>query len=180
MKISVNSWHYRLFRLLFSAKTWRPKTICSYFWTIVLGVPMMLFLHLFGMVITVCCVWNLWISGASIRNVKLFEGDWDFEWDSPIFGRMRFYFLVLNIAYFLIWFIPQGYDNSIAITVYLLFLILICIIAAIFICMGIVDENRKTEKEYLGKCMGFWDITTEYLRAKKQKICPTIVYKEDN
>jgi hypothetical protein len=40
-----------------------------------------------------------------------------------------------------------------------------------------VTKPRKTRKQKIRKCPGFWEIVEEWLIAKKRKICPIITFQ---
>jgi len=158
IKVNTNSWHYRL---LDFAGINQPRTLCTYFWSVVFAP-----LAVLGM--------------STIKGFGFFFGlDIDCEGDIYIAQRPAFWTtLIVWIA--MIYIVVPYVSPFIADEGYLIVLLLasmiiefVCVVWAFKMVLSILDRREQRSEGD-----GFLTLTGKMISAVKQRVCPLIHYIE--
>lgn len=172
MKIKTSHWTYRYIKFILGQGV-KPKTLCSYFWTF---VACMLLLPFYG------------LARLGGFYIYLFSGfnnryDWDRFYDKDEYPDINFKFI---IGMAVITFVFNVFI-AFCISYWMITLHVLGIIAIMVACVGLVfgiyafftsDTFRSLIKRS-AKTPKQPNIFLEYLKARKQKVCPIIEYEED-
>jgi len=155
IKVNKDSWHYRLLQVLGNSS---PKTLCTYFWSVVFAP-----LAIVAAWLVITTVWLFGVDEGPYGEPKVMH--------RPAFWTMLT--LVIVTAYLLIPYALHAGED------YLVLLILISIIIEI-VCLWQVGA---TWKRHLDSCdrpvregESFISLTWKTIKACKRKVCPLMEY----
>lgn len=151
MKLSKNSWHYKL-NMLYD--DWVPSNLCPYFWktvyrTILLPLNLVLAIPMFILE---------WIYGDR------FDGKSDWIWIKAILGFMIFLVLLCGISAIAMLFIQREAVVAVGVTGW----IIIFGIGFSWLWGKYQDSRENNPPSLIGS----------YFKAKKEKVCPKIEWED--
>lgn len=157
MIINENSWHYKLFKL-FNDEWQRPKTLCTYFWSIVIPT---FFVSIFGCAILVGLTI---ICAESLQHWIIFSSLWTLLPSAFILALLVVLLIIgLSVGLFVIpAHLHEKYKNYKWKKDYALHI-----------------ENIDRKNKGLPPIQPKKSIIIEFLKARKAKMCPIIEYKAE-
>lgn len=139
MKVSRNSWHYRILMDEWQMKARNGASLCSYFWMVVFSIFAWCMIGVLGT--AVFCVFLL---------VSYLTG---YVW----------YFMIAG------WF---GVENFHVDAIEMSFIVNAFVVLAWIYSMSVRFNNKKGNSKV--KQIFYDNLFAEYIKAKKQKVCPLI------
>ena len=150
MKVNENSWHYKMVTYNDGPYTTLPMTVCGYFWAVVWAIVKRV-----GSILRIVSVVSLFAFAIGSVFNFIFVGVQD--------GQGAFQLVSLVTGAFIIIVMTIG-----AVLGFIIFLI-----AGIHILILHMIACRKYPKKKVDKKP---NLVVEYLKAKKNKVCPLVEY----
>lgn len=184
MKIDRSSWHYKVAMWDKTLYSKEPRTLCAYVNRILLTLFIMMILAFAWIVFHVILV-IAWIPVAlaaltlGVIPDRLYPGEWYKKYQPLRVSRIRIYpfdAFALTMLAKLVWFFVSLID---------LYTTPACVLVAIvlggmicYVRYGMLAEKEESvvRDELDTSTLTFWRVTIEFLRAKKQRVCPFIEY----
>ena len=166
MEIVKSSWHYFVWSMsykLFYSGIPKRTNLCRYFWRIVLFTIFLLPVYTLRKLLS--------IEREKVKDMDIFS-DRPFEYYGDYYIKNSIQFIsVIGILWAVFLSIPFIFPSMWIVKMYLMFFV--CVLGGI-VLLGMVVGCTLLSIH----CGGRTNIVKEYIKAKKNKICPIIDFKE--